>query len=184
MKKQVFKLEPDDFGDDSENLAYLFFHTTVPGYVFVDDLNHLYRLSLSRLDDLQLEGQGWPLYTYRDSLQMVDYYLIERPTSSAATASHWAPGHKMMILKGERATDIAKFICEDFSTPPPLPDHNNPTVTEHHEILSSYQQSFTPVNLYDTNAPAPSSKKVLKKRTELENLFTAILDILDLSGIE
>ena len=137
MKKQVFKLEPDDFGDDNENLAYIFFHTTVPGYVFVDDLNHLYQLSLSRLDDLQLEGQGWPLYTYHDSLQMVDYYLIERPTSSAATASHWAPGHKMMILKGERATDIAKFICEDFSTPPPLPDHNNPAVTEHHEILNS-----------------------------------------------
>jgi hypothetical protein len=169
---------------DFDDYAFLLFGSTTPSYVFVDDLNRLYGLQLNRAADMELQQSLWPMFTYRDTLTRLNYYLIERPTSSAATASHWAPGHKMMILKGERATDIAKFICEDFSTPPPLPDHNNPTVTEHPEILSSYQQSFTPVNLYDTNAPAPSSKKVLKERTELENLFTAILDILDLSGIE
>ena len=54
MKKQVLKLDIDDFGDDSEDLAYLFFHTACPGYVFVDDLNHLYDLALSRENDLDL----------------------------------------------------------------------------------------------------------------------------------
>ena len=198
MKKQVLKLNIDDLGDDSEGLAYLFFHTTTPGYLFVDDLNHLYGLSLSRLDDLQLEGQSWPLYSYHDNLRQLDYYLIERPTGAIATATHWAPGHKMMILKGEGAADTAEHISNDFATPPPRPtclpgtdgDSSyelcgvNPAEVERYNILTSYQQAFTPVNLYDLNAPTSTSKKVLKERTEIENLFTAILDLLDLSGME
>ena len=184
MKKQIYKLDLDDFGDDGEDLAYLFFHTTVPGYVFVDDLNHLYELSLRRLDDLPLEGDGWPLYTYRDSLQMVDYYLIERPAGPASTAPHWAPGHKMMILKGEQALNDAEHIIADFSTPLAHPNAGNPAEEERYNILTSYQQAFTPVTLYDINAPAPTSKKVLRERGELEHLLTTIIDLLDLSGIE
>lgn len=185
MKKQVFKLDPDDFEDEGEDLAYLFFHTTAPGYLFVDDINHLYRLSLARLDDLQIDGQNWPLYSYHDSLRQLDYFLIERPlNTSHPSAPHWVPGHKMMIIKGERAANIADFICEDFSTPPSQPDACLPTGIERYDILTSYQQSLTPVTVYSFNTPVGTSKKLLKERTEMENLFTTILDLLDLSGIE
>ena len=184
MKKQVFKLDIEDMDEGSELQAYLFFHTALPGYLFVDDLNHLYGLSLQRLDDLSLQGQQWPLYTYHDSLRQLDYYLIERPAGSATTATHWAPGHKMMILKGEKAVDTAEQLCNDFCTPPPQPDTCNPDAIERYEILTSYQQTLTPVTQYNINAPAPTSKKILKERSEMENLFTTILDILDLSGME
>ncbi len=184
MKKQVLKLDIDDFGDDSEDLAYLFFHTACPGYVFVDDLNHLYDLALSRENDLDLNEQSWPLYSYHDNLRQLDYYLIERPTVGSGVASHWAPGHKMMILKGENAVETAEVISNDFGTPPPQPDTCNPAEMERYDILTSYQQAFTPVNIYDIHAPVSTSKKTLKERTELENLFNTILDLLDLSGIE
>ena len=165
MKKQVLKLDLDDFGDDNEDLAYLFFHTACPGYVFVDDLNHLYDLALSRENDLDLNEQ-------------------KRPTVGSGVASHWAPGHKMMILKGENAAETAEVISNDFGTPPPQPDTCNPAEMERYDILTSYQQAFTPVNIYDIHAPVSTSKKTLKERTELENLFNTILDLLDLSGIE
>lgn len=183
MKKQVLKLDIEDMNDDGEELAYLFFHTAVPGYAFVDDLNHLYSLSLTRQDDLMMDNRNWPLYTYRDTLRKMDYYLIERPTGNAAVATHWAPGHKMMILKGEKASDIAEYICNDFVSPLPQPDDYNPAATARYDILSSYQQAFTPVNKYDMSTPSSTSKKILKERTELETLFTAILDLLDLSSI-
>ncbi len=187
MKKQVFKLDLDDLEDNSEDLAYLFFHTTTPGYLFVDDINHLYHLALARLDDLQIDGQSWPLYSYHDNLRQLDYYLIERPltpTRSQLSAPHWVPGHKMMIIKGERASEIADFFCEDFSTPPSQPDSCLPADIERYDILTSYQQSFTPVTVYNFDTPIDTSKKLLKERAELENLFTTILDLLDLSGIE
>lgn len=179
MKKQVLKLDLDDLEDSGEDLVHLFFHTSVPGYVFVDDINHLYNLSLCRQNDLELDEQRWPLYTYHDTLRQLDYYLIERPGGAAGIASHWAPGHKMMVLKGENALETAKRMYNDFSTPPPLPDECNPTETEQYNILTSYQQAFTPVTIYDFNAPATTSKKMLKERNELEVLFATILDLLD-----
>lgn len=184
MKKQVFKLEIDDFDEGGVPQAYLFFHTATPGYLFADDLNHLYGLSLGRLDDLCLQGQLWPLYTYRDILRQMDYYLIERPLGLSSYATHWTPGHKMMILQGESAFATAKQICDDFNTAPSLPDACNPVETERYEILTSYQQTLTPVTQYDINAQENTSKKVLKERSEMETLFTAILDILDLSVME
>lgn len=184
MKKQVLKLDIDDYGDDSQNLAYIFFHTTVPGYAFVDDLNHLYRLTLRRLDDLSIEGQPWPLYTYHDLLQKLDYYLIERPSGATNNISHWSQGHKMMIIKGELAMEAATRISDEFVTPLPPPDKCNPMEAERFDILASYQQAFTPVTLYDMNPPTTASKKTLKERVELEKIFTTILDLLDLSAIE
>ena len=184
MKKQIHRLDFDDEGFDDQNIAYLFFHTTVPGYVFVDDMNHLYGLSLSRLDDMQMADMEWPLYIYRDGLRQLDYYLIERPACSATFATHWAPCHKMLLIKGENAVETATRICGDFSTPPPPPDPCNPAEVERHNIITTYQEAFTPVTIYDMDAPATLSKKVMKERGELENLFTTILDHLDLSGIE
>lgn len=184
MKKQIYKLDIEDLDEEGGGKAYIFFHTSLPGYLFVDDLNHLYGVSLERLDDLSLQGQQWPLYSYHDSLRKLDYYLIERPAGAVSALSHWAPGHKMMIVNGEKASDIAQQLYNDFNSPPPQPDTCNPEALERYEILSSYQQTLTPVTLYDPDDQTPSSRKILKERMEMENLFVTILDILDLSGIK
>ena len=66
MKKQTFKLDIEFDSDPFEDLAFLFFHSTDPNYAFADDLNHLYGLTLTRVDDMPLLDAAWPVYTYRN----------------------------------------------------------------------------------------------------------------------
>lgn len=184
MKKQILRLDPDPLPGEDDNLAYLFFHTTVPGYALADDLNHLYGLALTRQNDLPVDGQQWPLYTYRDNLRQTDYYLIERPVGNPSNATHWAPGHKLLLLQGENANHTANHICNQFNTPLPSPDPSNPSEAKHIAILDSYQQTLATASIYNPNTTAPLSKKTLKERTEMEAIFAQILDNLDLSSIE
>lgn len=181
-KKHTLVLEFDDEPSAFEDTAFLLFHTPVPNYAFVDDLNHLYNLSLSRTDDIELMGDPWPMFTFRDPLRQLTYYLIERPATSTLGVKHWGPLGKLLLVKGLNANESASDIHDDF-TAANNTDPQSPKSELHSNILEYYQQSLTAVTLYDPQLQQPPSKKVAKERAELETLLAAIVDNLDLSGI-
>lgn len=183
MKKQTFKLDIEFDSDPFEDLAFLFFHSTDPNYAFADDLNHLYGLALTRVDDMPLLNAAWPVYTYRNTLRQLNYYLIERPVASGNTAPFWGARHKMLLLQGDDATPTADRIYSDFNDLPTPPDPADIHAVERHSILKAFHSSFTPVSLLDPTAPLPpsASRKAKKEHDEMERLFTSILDHFDLS---
>lgn len=186
MKKQTFKLEVDNEEELFKGIAFLFFHTATPNYAFADDLNRLYRLSLSRKTDLELLSSNWPLYSYNDLMRQIDYYLIERPQTADTRAPHWGTGHKLLLLKGQNTAERASEIYDDFSTPNHAPvDEGDPQAALHAAILAEYQQNLTPVDLYNpanNTVETPPSRKAAKERADMETLLASLLDLLDLSG--
>ena len=175
MKKNTFNLDID-LEDESpllEASAYLFFHTTSPSYLLVDDLNHLYRLALARTADIPILDTAWPLYTYHDSISHLSYYLIERPLTST----------KILLIRGEGLDDTVARILRDFNEPPVDTDPLNPDLQRHNEIILSYQQALTSVTQYNSQPSTPLSRKAAKDRQELDNLLTTILDHLDLNHL-
>lgn len=177
MKKQTLKLELDDEVQPFEDIAFVFFHTDEPNYAFADDLNRLYNLSLSRCADMEMEGGLWPLFTYHDPLQQLNYYLIERPQKTGTSVPHWGAGHKLLLLQGQNAQEEAEHIYEEFNTTPT----NDESQRERNEILETLMQSFMPVSLYDPTPTTAVSKKSAKERAEMEEFFARVLDYLDLN---
>lgn len=142
-KKNTMTLDID-FDDESpllDDSAILFFETDTPGYLFADDLNHLYRLSLARLSDIPLDTP-LPLYTYHDILRLLNFYLVDLSLQSDNQAIRQS---KILILRGQDSAQVASSILHDFNAPPADPDPLNPELQHHADILLSYQQRLTSV---------------------------------------
>jgi len=175
LKKNTFTLD-DDFEEESpllDDTAILFFQSDIPNYIFADDLNHLYRLNLTRTDDVPVRDASWPFYSYHDHLRLLKYFLVERPDTST----------KILIIRGEDAPSESARILHEFSDSPAESDPLNPDLQHRNGILLSYQQSLTPVTAYDPNPPLGLSRKAAKERQELDTLLTTLLDHLDLNHL-
>lgn len=183
-KQQKYTLELDDDLPEMDDVALLFFHTSVPGYAFVDDMNRLFRLSLSRQADLKMHEHQWPLYRYREAMTKLTYLVLERPAGSGGTAPHWAEGNKLMIIQGEMADMQAKQIMDEFGRQPEASPYDTPANEERRNILSGYQQVLMPVSRFVPGemADATMPRKAAKERAELESLVYDLMDCLDLQG--
>lgn len=199
MKKRiVYKL--DIFDEDPVDIAYLLFHTSDPGYIFVDNLNRLCQYNLHRIDDMPFpppldndttvqssDQTPYPFYTHSDPISHKHYFLIEKPLSATPSGS-WQPADKLLIIKGESAALEAESILDDFTDPlPPRPD--DLLAIQHAELRDQMLQAFTVVNLLDFSAPAPSSTRAARDRVTLEQHCNLILSYiernhLDISEVE
>ena len=181
-KKHTVVLDFDDEPSSFDDIAILFFRTDTPNYLFADDLNHLYQLALSRIDDLVFpntpqDSPGLPLYTFHNQLEYLDYYLVDLSTLQASTQT------KLLIIRGEATDDTVQNILRDFNEPPAAADPHNIELLHRNDILLAYQQALTSVSLYDPQPPVGLSKKAAKERQELDNLLTSILDLIDLQHL-
>lgn len=195
--KLTLDLEPED--DPFSDLTLILFHTTAPNYTFVDDLNHLYRLGLSRQNDFLLpqsdlkstptspsEHQAYPLFSYRDPLRHITYHLIERPQQPASThaplATLWSPLQKLLFIQGEGSEQVAEHIMSEFTLLPPTPPADDLAAIARHNILEAFHSAFTPVTLLDPSASLPpdASRKAQRQHTELQQLVTFILQYFEL----
>ena len=179
-----YKLDIEDSSPDLGSMAFLLFHTDMPNYAFVDDLNRLYSMSLERVGDVQLSEAEWPLYTYHDELRLKNYYLIERPLSLDKSATTWNIGHKLLIINGDESKSIAECITNEFNVLPQRPNADDLLGIEHYDILCNFHQSFTPVSLIDFENDANLSRKGIKERNELQRLLSAIVNSLDIGSVE
>lgn len=186
MKKaQKFTLELDDDTPELDDVAFLFFHTSIPNYVFVDDMNRLFWLALARQADLNMNGLPWPLFRHHDPMTKLTYLVVERPAGSGGSAPHWVEGHKLMIIQGEVAGMRAEQLRDDFSTPPHLNPYSTLADEERAQILADYQRELVPVSLFTPgdNIDTPLSRKAAKERAELELLVYDLMDCLDINRI-
>jgi hypothetical protein len=183
--KNTLSLDPDLFDDQQEDLAMLLFHSVAPSYAFVDDLNHLYNIRLSRIDDLQLNDAHWPLFIHHDSLHQLHYYLVERPVSTNSAAPFWTIGHKMLIILGQMAADTAQAIHREFSNASTPDDPDDIIAANHVALLDEMRSNFTTTTLLSPSTPPPSTLrgKALRDYNELFDLIDAILDTLDIKYI-
>ena len=145
-KKNIFKLEVDD-DDVMEDVAQLLFRSPQPGYLFADNLNRLYGFALHRIDDMDLEGAAWPMYSYRDRMDNLKYYLIEKSRTAKACTT-WSAGDKLLIIKGDGAREMAEYIYEDFTDPMPA-ESGDLLAEEHARLRDEMLADFTVVSLID-----------------------------------
>lgn len=182
-KKTTLTLDLDDSMPDFDDYAFLLFGSTTPSYVFVDDLNRLYGLQLNRAADMELQQSLWPMFTYRDTLTRLNYYLIERP--AASTSAAWPTGHKMLVLRGEVAEETADAIHNEFSTARPPADPTDLLAAEHYAQFESFLAAFTITRRIDPTAEATAdiSRKAQKEQADLTSLLTDIVDYIDMNRI-
>lgn len=199
MKKTKYTLDDVDLDDDLD-LAYLLFRSQDAGYLFVDNLNHLYRLALRRIDDMpfppptpetrEIFKQAnppttpYPFYTYSDPVAHLNYFLIEKP-SAAAPSGAWQPSDKLLIIKGEGAPLEAESIYDDF-TAPQRPDPDDLLALQHAELRDQMIREFTVVNLLDFSAPAPANTRdrAARDRVTLEQHCNLLLSYIEHSHLD
>lgn len=182
MKKNTITLDIDLESDSHDGSALLLFHSIAPNYAFVDDLNHLYNLRLSRIDDLLLDDTPYPHFTYYDSLHQLQYNLLERPLTANAIAPLWSPGHKMLIITGQLAVQTATNIHNEFNNAPSVPPEDDFIAARHLAILDQLRSNFTTTTLLDPLAAPPSTLrgKALRDYNDLFTMADTILDTLDI----
>lgn len=182
-KKTTLTLDLDDEMPDFEGYAFLLFSSTTPSYVFVDDLNRLYGLHLTRTADMELQQQLWPLFCYCDTLARTHYYLVERPASSTSAA--WQAGHKMLILRGEDADAKADAIHCEFGSAVPPADPADLLAAEHYTLLENFLSAFTLTQRIDPLAVPDTtlSRKAQKEQADLNTLLTDIVDYIDVKRL-
>ena len=183
MKKQVLRLDPDDTEPDLDEYVFMLFHTQEPGYAFVDDINRLYNFTLARIEDMQLHESEWPLYTYRDSLRKIEFFLVEKPAAAERLMPRWGVGQKLLIARGEDARMCLEKILNDFLEMPRLPDTGDLAAQQRYNILTTFQQSFTTVTLLDIDDDTALPPKAARERSDTRQLLAAMLDYLDINRI-
>ncbi len=182
-KKTTLTLDLDDTMPDFEDYAFLLFSSTTPSFVFVDDLNRLYGLGLTRVADMQLQQQQWPLFCYHDPVARLHYYLAERPASSTSAA--WQSGYKMLIMHGEDADAKADAIHNEFGSATPPDNPNDLLAAEHYAMLENFLAAFTLTHrIFPTEEPDTTlSRKTQKEQADLTALLTDIVDYIDVNGL-
>lgn len=182
-KKTTLTLDLDDEMPDFEGYAFLLFSSTTPSYVFVDDLNRLYGLNLTRAADMEMQQQQWPLFCYYDSLARTHYYLVERPAASTSTA--WPSGHKILIVRGEGADTTANNIHNEFRYARRPDDPTDLLAAEHYALLENFLSAFTITQRIDPMAETSPqmSRKAQKEQTELMALLADIVDYIDMNRL-
>ena len=183
--KNTLSLDPEFYDDQREDIAMLLFHSVAPSYAFVDDLNHLYNMRLSRIDDLQLNDAAWPLFIHHDPLRQLYFYLIERPASANTNAPFWTIGHKMLIIIGQLAASTAETIHREFCNASTPDDPDDIIAASHAALLDEMRSNFTTTPLLNPSAPPPSTLrgKALRDYNDLFDLTDVILDTLDIKYI-
>ena len=184
-KKTIFELDCDDSECQYDNVAFLLFHSVAPSYAFVDDINKLYGLNLSRIEDMNLYGQQWPLFSDRDKMMKLDYYLVEKPLQANICEALWTSGHKLLIVKGDRSAAIVNTIHNEFCS---INDEHDPAdilAEEHALLLNNMRSSFTTTTCIDPSQPLPPSlsKKSQRDYNVLCNILEEVLDYIDIEII-
>lgn len=201
MKKRiVYKLSVDD--DDSLDIAYLLFHTSEPGYIFVDNINRLFQYNLHRIDDMpfpppidkdsqagkQANTQAikqptpYPFYTHSDSVGHKQYFLIEKPATASPSGS-WQPSDKLLIIKGEDAILEAESIYDDF-TDPLQASPDDILAIQHAELRDQMLEAFTVVNLLDFSSSIPANSRAARERATLEQHCNLILSYIERNHLD
>lgn len=184
-KRTIYELDLENESPRDDGVAMLMFHNVAPNYAFVDDLNHLYHLQLSRINDIPIDGANWPLFTYHDNLLKLSYYLVERPLGHEAPLAMWTAGHKLLIAIGDRAAATVDAIHNEFCSAVEGADPDDLLAAEHTRLLADLLGSFTTTTIVDPSAPAPAalSKKAQRDRDALCDLIDEILDYIDVENI-
>lgn len=178
------KLTLDIPAIDFDDTAFLSIRTDMPGYVLVDDLNHLYDLSLHRTDDVTTAGlDPIPLYRYHDPMCHLSYWMAELHDE----------GH-LLIVRGSACREVVEKIENDFNSAVDEPHPADLPAVRRHAILTRYQQALTVVSIVDFSDDVieaasqkklpPKSQKVLHAHAAMADLFARILDFIDLNRLD
>ncbi len=167
-------LRDDDYESPFDDVAFVLFRSTQPGYSFADSLNRLYNLGLHRIDDITLDESVCPFYIHHDPMNRLRYFLVE-PRGIAG----WLPDNKLMIIKGENALRTARFIDTDFATPPKA-DPVDFLAQQHAELLDELLSDFTVATLIDPeNPPQGLSRKAAREYAQLQDHCLSMLDYIE-----
>lgn len=178
MRKHIITLELDD-EEPLTDVAHLLFRTSQPGYLFADSLNRLYGYSFHRIDDMELDGVLWPLYSHADGVDHLRYYLVEKPAGEGLRDA-WGDHNKLLVIKGERANEAAERILEDLTDPLPA-DAGDLLALDHAALRDELLADFLLVERFDpsTALPPKASRRATQIHANLQRHTATILTHID-----
>lgn len=176
------KLTLDIPAIDFDDTAFVSIITEMPAYALVDDLNHLYDLSLHRTDDVQFDDiEPLPLYRYSNPLRHLHYWLTEL---------HGDTNGYLLIVQGSECNEVAQAISDDFNGADIPPHPADLPAVRRYEILSRYRSQFTVVSIVDFSSADldVASRKKLPVKANAHvvraDLFARILDFIDINRLD
>lgn len=163
----------EDFAPSLDDIAFVLFRSSLPGYAFADSLNRLYDLDFHRIDDIDIDGTPSPFYTHYDTTRHLHYFLVESKDTTICS-----PGDKLLLVKGENAPDMAQYISDDFSSPA-KPDPADLLAQQHAELLDELLADFTVASLVNADQPQGLSRKAAREHARLQDHYFKILDYIE-----
>lgn len=128
--------------------AFLIWETKSRNYIFADWLNRIYRLRLTRQNDLQLpDNTQCAFFLYYDEKAALLYILIDNPHSGLL--ADFANYDKIMLINGRDAFEKQQTIYKDYAThlfPPPA---DGLLQLQHFEMLQAARQEVYSVHYFD-----------------------------------
>lgn len=193
MKHILFT--PDTPSIDTARASFISIGCDMPDFVLADDLNRLYSLGLSRVDDLPVSGEfasstlltpnspvtsSWPLYKGVNTVRQLDYYLV--------CLNGTGLGYLLIIRGSEAAANVANAISDEFNGQGAEPQPDDMPAVARNEIMQRYRQGFTVVSVValsdeDISRSERASRRPLKGRPMLADLYSRILDAIDNAGL-
>lgn len=165
-----YKLDLDDLDSSFDGWAFVHFHSPTPCYMLADSLNRLYDYRLARIDEMTLDGVGWPLFRHEDGVRHLVMFLVDCPEPTGS-------GNKMLIIKGKLAEQEARLIHTDFATPPAC-DEGDLLAKEHADLLETLLADFTVASLLDFDS-APTTRQAVKDRAAMQQLCNNMLNYIE-----
>ncbi len=171
------KFKLDDFGSPFDGWVFLLIHSPLPSYFLANSIDQLYDCPLARIDDMELpDGGTWTLFHYHDAVRHLKYFLAEAPKQNTG----WQWEDKLLIIKGDSASNIADTILADF-TSSSADDPLDLIGIQRSQLIDQLLQSFTVVSLLDLDMDDTTSlpAKMRKQRLALQQSCNDIIDYIE-----
>lgn len=128
-----------------DDTAAVMLRTTCLNHEFVSAFNAAYRLRMSRVADIELEGGNYPCYSYYDELARLAYVVVARPAVMSGQ-DYYNGNDKLLLVRGRDAWDFQQQLYSDLSRSPQQEDRDEPPADEplmrqHWELLKQLHES-------------------------------------------
>ena len=169
--------------DVLEDVSVIIWNINMPGYELAAALNNIYNFQFSRKDDIKIENNQKPFYSYNNETNHTKYYLIDNieqpPKSNTINLLKY---NKLLILKGSNTSKKKNQIVDDFTLSSMFCDEYDILQQKRYQKIAAikpYIIKITELDFSDIENPTLNGKPPLKNTIQtIQKDLIYIIDII------
>lgn len=169
--------------DVLEDVSVIIWNINMPGYELAAALNNIYNFQFSRKDDIKIENNQKPFYSYNNETNHTKYYLIDNieqpPKSNTINLLKY---NKLLILKGSNTSKKKNQIVDDFTLSSMFCDEYDILQQKRYQKIAAikpYIIKISELDFSDIENPTLNGKPPLKNTIQtIQKDLIYIIDII------